>query len=123
MAKHSKPESQDSNQPLEQEDFSTAHPLMRNTSQAQELLERSLKRKDADVFKIKEVQDWKVCVNAVASTDAGKILLRSMLQHSGVFNPPDISNANKMVTNTIKGSFYFTWIRPYLAPELRREVE
>lgn len=121
MAKPPKQESQDSNQPPE--DFSTAHPLMRHTSQSQELLERVLKRKDAGDFRIKELQQWKDCVNAVAATANGQLLLKSMLEYSGIMLPPDIANANKMVTNTLKGSFYLTWIRPYLDVETRREIE
>ena len=122
MVKHSKPESQPSEEQLE-EDFSTAHPLNRNRTQTQELIERALKRKDADDFKIKEVAEWKLHVNAVAATDSGKVLLRSMLQYSGIMAPPDVTNANRMVTNTIKAGFYLTWIRPFLQPEVRRELE
>lgn len=122
MVKHSKPDSQLSEEP-QQEDFSRAHPLNRNRTQASDLLERALKRKDIDDFKIKEVEEWKLCVNAVASTQSGKMLLRSMLQYSGVMSPPEVNNPNKMVTNTIKGSFYLTWIRPYLQPDLKKELE
>lgn len=122
MVKPSKPESQGSEQPIE-EDFSRAHPLMRHTTQSQELMEKALGRKTAHDFKISEIAEWKKCVNAVANTPNGRMLLKSMLQYSGVLDAPDIANANKMVTNTIKGSFYFTWIRPYLQPEVRRELE
>lgn len=124
MAKPTKPESQPSAEITPKTaDFSRAHPLMRSLTQSQELLERQLGRKNIDDFKIKEVDQWKVCVNAVANTTEGKMLLKSMLQYSGVFNPPDIANANKMITNTLKGSFYLTWIRPYLETDVRRELE
>lgn len=122
MVKPTKPESPQPEIP-QQEDFSHTHPLMRKTSQAQDMLERSLKRHDADDFKIKEVEEWKICINAVASTPNGRMLLRSMLQFSGVLDVPQLNNPNKMVTNTIKGAFYLTWVRPYLKPEVRRELE
>lgn len=122
MAKAKQPQSQPSAEEP-QEDFSHAHPLMRHQTQAQAMLEKALARKDADEFKIKEIEQWKRCVNAVAASPDGRMLLRSMLQYSGVLEAPVINNPNRMVTNTIKGSFYLTWIRPYLQPEVRRELE
>ena len=123
MVKQTKPASPQASEEPKAEDFSHAHPLMRGTSQVQEMVEKSLARKDADDFKIKEVAEWKLCVNAVASTPNGRMLLKSMLQYSGLMDPPQINNPNKMVTNTIKGSFYLTWIRPFLEPDVRKELE
>ena len=122
MVKPTKPESQPSEAQPE-EDFSRAHPLMRNASQTQDMIERHLARKDADDFKIKEITEWKTCINAVASTPNGRMLLRSMIQFSGIMDAPALNNPNRMVTNTIKGSFYLTWVRPYLTPEVRKELE
>jgi len=82
-----------------------------------------LRRHEADDFKIKEVAEWKLCVNAVASTSNGRLLLKSMLQYSGVLEAPKINSPNQMVTNAIKGAFYLTWIRPYLEPDVRKELE
>lgn len=123
MVKHSKPESPQQSEEVVEENFDTAHPLNRHRSQTSNLLERALKRKDADDFKIKEIEEWKTCVNAVASTPNGRMLLRSMLQYSGLMAPPEVNNPNRMVTNTIKGSFYLTWIRPYLQSDVRKELE
>lgn len=122
MAKHNKPSHPSAEEP-KQEDFSTAHPLMRNKSQAQDMLEKAMSRKDENDFKIQEVAQWKQCVNAVAASDNGKMLLRSMIQFAGIMEPPVLNNPNRMVTNTIKGSFYLTWIRPYLEASVRRELE
>lgn len=123
MAKPPVQESQPSAEEAQPEDFSRAHPLNRHRSQTGDLLEKALARKDADDFKIQEVEEWKRCVNAVASTQNGRMLLRSMLQYSGILDAPKLNNPNQMVTNTIKGSFYLTWVRPYLTPEVRRELE
>lgn len=123
MVKHSKPESQPSEADGAQEDFSRAHPLNRNRTQVGDMLERSMQRQEANEFKVKEIAEWEMCVNAVASTPNGRMLLRSMLQYSGILDAPTLNNPNKMVTNTIKGSFYLTWIRPYLQPEVRKELE
>lgn len=123
MAKRRQQESQPSNGEQPQEDFSRSHPLMRHTSQAQQFAEEALKRDKAHEFKINEVAEWKRCVNSVASTIEGKLFLKSMIDFSGIMAPPVISNANAMVTNTIKGAFYFTWVRPFLEPKVRKELE
>lgn len=123
MARPKQPESPQQSEAPAEEDFSRAHPLNRHRSQTDELLERALARKDADDFKIKEIAEWKACVNAVAASPNGRMLLRSMIQYAGYNDPPQVNNPNKMVTNTIKGSFYLTWIRPYLEPQVRREIE
>jgi len=124
MVKHSKPESQPSEAgEAPPEDFSRQHPLNRNRSQVSDMLERSMQREEANAFKIKEIAEWKTCINAVASTQNGRMLIRSMLQYSGILDAPVLNNPNKMVTNTIKGSFYLTWIRPYLEPDVRKELE
>ena len=123
MVKQTPPESPQISEEAQQEDFSTAHPLMRNRSQTGDLLEAALKRQDANDFKIKEVAEWKQCVNGLASTPNGRMFIRSMIQYAGYNDPPAVNNPNKMVTNTIKGSFYLTWVRPYLTPEVRKELE
>ncbi len=112
-----------SNVPVEEEDFSRMHPLNRHRTQTEELLEKALGRKDADEFKIKEVAEWRQCINAVASTPNGRMLIRSMMQHSGHFDPPPIGNPHKMVTNAIRASFYLTWIKPYLEPDVKKEID
>lgn len=123
MDKSKTPDFQPSAEEEQKEDFSHAHPLMRASTQSSDLLEKALRRKDADDWRVKEIEQWKMCVNAVASSDNGKMLLRSMIQYAGYQAPPDVYNANKMVINTIKGAFYTTWIRPYLQPEVRKELE
>lgn len=123
MVKRQQPESQPSSEPPAQEDYSRQHPLMRNTPQVQHMLEDALKRKSEREFKINEVDEWKRCVNSVAASDHGKLFIRSMIDFSGVMAPPQLGNANAMVTNTIKGAFYMTWVRPFLEPKVRRELE
>ena len=121
MDKHNQPESPQLSEA--QDDFSTAHPLNRHRTQTSDMLEQALKRQDASDFKIKEIAEWKACVNAVASTPNGRLFIRSMLQYSGVLDIPSVNNPNKMVTNTIKAAFYLTWVRPYLEPNVKKELE
>lgn len=122
MAKPKAPASQPSEEP-KQEDFSTAHPLMRHGNQTTDMLEKAMVRKDFDDFQIKEKEQWRIIVNSIASTQNGKLLFKSMIDYAGVLAPPPINNPAKMVTNSLKGAFYFTWIRPYLNPEVRKELD
>lgn len=123
MVRHKAPDSPQTSEEAAQENFNTAHPLNRHRSQTAALLEQALQRKDVEDFKIKEVAEWKACVNAVASTPNGRMFIRSMLQHSGLLDVPALHNTGKMVTNTIKAAFYLTWVRPYLDVDVRRDLE
>lgn len=120
-----KPKQQASPQSPEavEEDHSRTHPLLRGESQVEQLLKAAQARKDEREFKIEELQVWKDCINSLAATPNGRMLFKSLLQHSGIFDPPNLANPQRMVTNTIKASFYLSWVRPYLQPELRKELE
>lgn len=104
-------------------DNSRLHPLLRGQSPADALMAAATKRKEQKEFQIEEFEEWKKCVNGVAATPNGRMLLRSMIQFSGVNEPPELNNPQKMVTNTIKAAFYLKWVRPVLSPDLRREIE
>ena len=105
------------------EDNSNLHPLLRGQSRVQGLIDRHKEREEAKEFKIAEVDQWKQCVNSLAASDHGRMFLRSMIQFSGANDPPSIGNPQKMVTNAIKSAFYLTWVRPFLQPDVRKELE
>lgn len=105
------------------EDNSKLHPVLRGQSMADKLLAAQHQRKEEQEFRIAELEEWKTCVNGLAATPNGRMFLNSFLQYSGMFDPPHLANPSRMVTNTIKGSFYFSWVRPYLQPELRKDIE
>lgn len=105
------------------EDNSKLHPLLRGQNPAEALMAAATRRKEQKEFQIDELEEWKICVNGLASTPNGQMFLRSMIQFSGVNEPPELGNPQRMVTNTIKAAFYLRWVRPFLNPNLRKELE
>lgn len=109
--------------PEQPEDNSRLHPLLRGKNPAENLMAAALARKEQKEFQIEEVEEWKKCVNGLASTPNGRMFIRSMIQFSGVNEPPELGNPQRMVTNTIKAAFYLRWVRPFVNPDLRKELE
>lgn len=99
------------------------HPLLRQVTQADKLMEAARARKEHREFQITELEAWKECVNGMAATPNGQLFLKSMIQHAGNLSPPQLNNPQQMVMNNIKAAFYLSWVRPYLNPELRKELE
>lgn len=110
-------------EPEQAEDNSKLHPLLRGQQPADALLAAAMRRKEQKEFQIEELEEWKTCVNVLAATPNGKMFLRSMIQFSGVNDAPELSNPQRMVTNTIKAAFYLRWVRPFINPDLRKEIE
>ena len=106
----------------DESDFSSLHPLNRSKSTADKLLAGIQARKEADEFKVEELEEWKKCVNGLTSTPNGRMFIKSMLQHSGHWGPVKLVNQQPMV-NAIRADFYLRWVKPYLQPDLRKDVE
>lgn len=122
MVKHSRQASPVTPEPQEA-DYSRTHPLLRGESQVDSLLAAARKRNEQKEFQITELEAWKTCVNGLAATTNGQMFLRSMIQFSGVNDPPMLGNPQSMVVNTIKAAFYLRWVRPYLSSDLRKDIE
>lgn len=110
-------------QPVEETPFATAHPLLRQATQVDEMLAAAAKRKEAKEFQIEELEVWKDAVNGLAATPNGRLFLKSMLQFTAHFEPVNTGSAQTMVERALKASFYLKWVRPYLNPDLRSAIE
>lgn len=107
----------------EGEEAQPLHPLLRNLSQVDELLKASAARKEQREFQITELETWRDCVNGLAASPNGRMFLQSMVQFSGLFDPANIRDTMKCVDVGVKSAFYLKWVRPYLNPDLRKEIE
>lgn len=101
----------------------TGHPLLRNAAQATDILKRMQGMEKAQEFKIHQIEEWKAALNRVASTPDGQLFITAMIQFSGYHNDDAVINATKMVEDKGKQAFYKRWVRPYLDPLLRKEIE
>lgn len=99
------------------------HPLSQQTDKAEQLFEGLKARKERQNFQIKEIEEWKETVNALAASPIGQKFLRNMLEESGDRGPPNLKDGNSIIVGKIKSAFYLTWVRPFLSPDVRRELE
>lgn len=101
----------------------TGHPLLRPT-QLDKFTAAAQKRAQAKEFQIEELGQWRDSLNRIAASPDGQLLLRSMIQFSELHSPPaDYKDTVKMVVDRSRQAFYLTWVRPYLDPQLRKEIE
>lgn len=101
----------------------TGHPLLKNESQAMDLLKRFKQEQEQDEVLIERQLEWKDCLNRLASTGDGQHFLKLMIKHSGVFVPRNVSNTVKMVEDAGKSAFYLKHVRPYLDSSLLAVIE
>lgn len=106
-----------------QPDKPNVHPLMRQASQAEDLLKRAAERTDFKEFQITEVEKWRGTVNALANSPDGQLFLKSMLQHSAFFGDIPLAQSNRMIESRIRATFYMSCVRPFLTPDLRSTIE
>ncbi len=102
----------------------TGHPLLRSESHMMEVFQRGLAAEKQEEKLIEQVEDWKLCINRVAATADGQQLLRNMFKFAGYFSPEaNAGNGVKLVEMEGRRKFYSLYVRPYLEPKLRKEIE
>lgn len=101
----------------------TGHPLLAAMTQTDAFAQASKARAAVKEFQIAELETWKQTVAALAASPNGKLFIMSMVQHSGMHIPANYKDTLKMVEVRIKSSFYLEWVRPFIPPELRKDIE
>jgi hypothetical protein len=120
MVKH-KPQA--SQAPETEGKVSTGHPLLNQMLQTDAFAEAAQKRKEAKEFQIAELETWKATVQALAQSPDGQLFIKSLVQHSGMFSSPHYKDTLKMVDVRLKSAFYLDWVRPFLTPDMRKDIE
>lgn len=77
-------------------------------------------RKEIEALGAEKVEEYKKCLNIVASTEHGKFFLRSLIKGLKVFEPIKIKGS---VDEVVQRNVYLEKIRPYLDDEVRKELE
>lgn len=67
-------------------------------------------------------EEYKKALNGVASTPNGKLVLELLVKASGVHEPVDTTNARSLLRANDR-NFYLKFIRPFLEPKLRKDLE
>lgn len=117
-----KPKQQASQAP-DTDSVNTGHPLLAQMTQTEAFAKAAQQRAAAKEFQIAEIETWRETVNALAATPMGRLFIKSMVQHSGMHEPPSYRDTMKMVDVRLKSEFYLKWVRPYLNPDLRSAIE
>lgn len=99
------------------------HPVLRGLGRVDERMARRTSLKEKQDFQIEELEQWKTAVNGLASTSNGKMFLTNMVKFSQLSVPRGMNETLQMVEDKLRAAFYLTWVRPFLKPELRREIE
>lgn len=103
---------------------STGHPLLRDDSRIGEALGKLGQKEDIENFKIEKREEWRECVNRLASQADGNYMLKMMVEHTGMFQT--VNNAGNGVILVKKEglkAFYCDHVRPYLSPENKASIE
>jgi hypothetical protein len=107
----------------EGERVSTGHPLLTQMLQTDAFAEAAKKRQEFKEFQVAELETWKQTVIALAASDQGQLFLKSLVQHSGMFDATDDLHTMKMVEVRLKSAFYRKWVRPFIPLDLRKDIE
>lgn len=103
----------------------TGHPLL-NESTITKLLQNAAARNHEDKQEalIEKISDWKAALNRIASSPDGQLLLANMFKFAGFFTPAsNAGNGVALVEMEGRRKFYSLYVRPYLDPKVRKEIE
>lgn len=87
------------------------------------ILQQREKKEESYVIAKERQDEYKKALNGVASTPNGEILLKTLIKASGIHTPDKGSDVSTLIRMGERRNFYLTFIRPYLEPKLRKELE
>lgn len=87
-----------------------------------EILKSKEQRQNNDVIIKEQEKEYKKALNSMADTEYGKLVFKILIGASGVFEPVNTGDAKSLLRANDR-NVYLKFIRPYLEPELRKELE
>lgn len=109
-------------QPNASQQTPPVHPMLQGLGKWDEMAAKVKERREAQEFRIEELDEWKQCVNLLAGGENGRMFLKAMVQHSGLLRSKDVG-AQQMIECRIMSAFYREWVRPFLTKEQRMDIE
>lgn len=93
-------------------------------STADKIKEKRAKREEENEIKEENLAEFKRALNDVAQSHNGEFVLRTLIHEVfGVFNIPRSNDGVALVEHNARRSIYLRYIRPYLEPQIRQELE
>lgn len=84
--------------------------------------ERDQLKKSAKIA-LENVEDYRMAVNGMAATPNGELFFKTLIKACGVFDPKHSTDALALIEDNAKRNVYLEFIRPFLEPEIRKELE
>lgn len=86
------------------------------------LRQRELENEQKSII-IENQEEYKKALNGMASTPNGDLVLKTLIKAMRVFDPVTAQNNVALIECNAQKNLYLTYIRPYLTPELKQEIE
>lgn len=86
------------------------------------ILDRRDKQSEQEEIIKERQEEYKKAINSVAATPNGKLVFDILIKASGVYEPVNTADARSLLRANDR-NFYLKFIRPYLEPQLRKELE
>ena len=80
-------------------------------------------RERQEAIIIENALEFQKALNGVASTPNGELVLKTLIKASGVFSSKGKLDGVALIRASDKSDFYLDFIRPYLEPNIRKELE
>jgi len=91
-------------------------------STAQRILKQRDDKELNDSLGAEGLKDYKVALNSMAASPHGKVVLKTIINVSGVFEPINTGDARSLLRANDR-NMYLKFIRPFLTPENKKELE
>lgn len=97
--------------------------MINENSIIDELARRQQEREKSEQVVIENIEEYKLALNRIFSMNEGKLMAKYLLRFIGLNQDRDDINPAKLIEDKGKKSVYLRMIRPYLAREIRAEIE
>ena len=90
-------------------------------------VEKLLKAREArdkqEAVILENQEEYKKALNSVIGTPNGALVFKTLIKACGVFAPDRGTDVASLIRQSEKRNVYLEFVRPYLTPELKQEVE
>lgn len=96
----------------------------RNSNTVDKLLASRKERERKEAVAIENALEYQTALNGVAASPNGKLVFKTLIKACGVFDPDkEGSDGVALIRQSERRNFYLKFIRPYLEPQQRQELE
>jgi hypothetical protein len=92
-------------------------------STVDKLKEQAALRAQKEAVEIENIDEYKKALNGMASSEYGKLFLKTLLKYCNIFEYNNSLDGMKLIENNAKKNLYVYLIRQFLEPEIRRDIE